>query len=209
MATMYAADPQKLIREAAKELKKIEELTPPEWAGFVKTGHFKQRPPMEEDWWYMRSAAVLRSVYRLGPIGTNKLRAKYGGKKNRGVEPEIAAKGSGAIIRKVLQQLEKAGLIKKTEKKKGDKGRIITPKGMSFLDKIATRIVAEQKKSKPAPVKEQKEQKQEQAKAQKEERPEKQEKPAAKEQKPAKEERPEKQEKPAANEAKEVIEAQE
>jgi len=206
MVTQYAAEPQRLIREAANELKKFEELTPPEWAGFVKTGHFKQRPPMEEDWWYMRSAAVLRSVYRLGPIGTNKLRAKYGGKKNRGVEPEIAAKGSGAIIRKVLQQLEKAGLIKTAEKKKGNKGRIITPKGRSFLDKIATKIVAEQKKSRPAPVNEQKEAKQEQAKELKEEKAEKL---VPKEQKPAKDEKQEKQEKPAAKEAKEVIEAQE
>jgi small subunit ribosomal protein S19e len=183
MATIYAVDPQKLIVEAAKELKKLDELAPPEWAGFVKTGHFKQRPPMETDWWYMRAAAVLRTVYRLGPIGTNRLRAKYGGKKNRGVEPEAAAKGSGAIIRRVLQQLEKAGLIKQTEKKKGDKGRIITPKGKSFLDNISSRLLAEAKKSKPA--------KAEKAEPVKEAKPEKKEekadKPAAKE-KPAKEE---------------------
>ena len=209
---MYAADPQKLIIEAAKELKKLDEMAPPEWAGFVKTGHFKQRPPMETDWWYMRAAAVLRSVYRLGPVGTNRLRAKYGGKKNEGVAPERAAKGSGAIIRKVLQQLEKAGLIKKAEKKKGDKGRIITPKGRSFLDKIATRIVAEQKKSRPA--KEQKEAKQELPKEQKEAKQEqpreqKEAKEPAREQKAAKEEKQEKQEKPAAKEAKEAIEAQE
>jgi len=139
MATIYAADTQKLIEEAAKELEKMDEMKAPEWAGYVKTGHFKQRPPVNSNWWHMRAAAILRSVYKLGPIGTNKLRAKYGGKKNRGVRPEHTFKGSGSIIRKILQQLEKAGLITKTAKG-NHKGRVCTGKGKSLLDKIATRL---------------------------------------------------------------------
>jgi small subunit ribosomal protein S19e len=39
------------------------------------------------------------------------LKRKYGGKKNRGHKPEKRFDGSGNIIRKILQQLEKAGLI--------------------------------------------------------------------------------------------------
>ncbi|HIP62762.1 MAG TPA: 30S ribosomal protein S19e, partial [Archaeoglobus profundus] len=41
-------------------------------------------------------------------------------------------------IRKALQQLEKAGFVKKTPE-----GRVVTPKGRSFLDKIATEIKKE------------------------------------------------------------------
>src|SRR3989338_5297004 len=142
MASMYQAEPQELIKRAAEELKKNNFVKPPEWAGIVKTGHFRQRPPVHDDWWYMRAASVLRTVYRLGPIGTNKLRAKYGGKKNMGMAPERAAKGSGSVIRRVLQQLEKAEYIKTTNIK-GHKGRIITPKGQSFLDKIAAQMILE------------------------------------------------------------------
>ena len=139
MTTMYDVNAQELINKAAEELKKVPEIKAPSWAQFVKTGMHKERPPVNEDWWYLRSASVLRSVYRFGPVGVSKLRTKYGGKKNRGVKKEHFYKGSGNILRKALQQLEKAGLVKFAEKGV-HKGRLITPKGKSFLDKIATKI---------------------------------------------------------------------
>ena len=139
MTTMYDAEAQELIKKAAEELKKMPEIKAPEWAPFVKTGSHKERPPMDNGWWHIRVASVLRTVYRLGPIGTEKLRTKYGGKKNRGVKQNSFAKGSGSILRKSLKKLEKAGLIKFTEKGV-HKGRVITPKGKSFLDKIASQI---------------------------------------------------------------------
>ena len=99
---------------------------------------------MDKEWWYMRSAAVLRSVYKLGPIGTSKLRGKYGGRKNRGYKPEHFYKGSGSVIRKVLQQLEKSGFIAQAQRG-AHKGRIVTKKGRSFIDKIAAQIGKEAK----------------------------------------------------------------
>ena len=148
MTTMYDADPQELVEKTAQELKKLPEIKAPVWANFVKTGMHKQRPPTEKDWWQIRVASVLRTVYRLGPIGTEKLRTKYGGKKNRGHKQEHFFKGSGSILRKSLQQLEKAGLIKFAEKGV-HKGRIVTPKGKSFLDKIATQIAKQNPKPTP------------------------------------------------------------
>ncbi len=139
MATIYDAESQELIVKAAEELKKVSEIKAPEWAVFAKTGMHKQRPPANSDWWYTRSASVLRTVYRLGPVGVSKLRTKYGGKKNRGHKKEHFFKGSGNILRKILQQLEKAQLVKFAERGV-HKGRVITPKGKSFLDKIATKI---------------------------------------------------------------------
>lgn len=139
MTTIYDADAQELISKTAEELKKVPEVKAPAWAAFAKTGMHKERPPVKNDWWYMRTASVLRAVYRLGPVGVSKLRAKYGGKKNRGVKKEHFYKGSGSILRKSLQQLEKAGFVEFVEKGV-HKGRIVTPKGKSFLDKIATQI---------------------------------------------------------------------
>ena len=139
MTTMYDIEAQQLILKAAEELKKVPEIQPPIWAPFVKTGMHKQRAPANDNWWYMRSASVLRTIYRMGPIGVSKLRTKYGGKKNRGVKKEHFYKGSGNILRKSLQQLEKAGFVKFAEKGV-HKGRIITPKGRAFLDKIAFSI---------------------------------------------------------------------
>ncbi len=139
MATVYDVDAGKLIRTAAKELEAKPELKAPEWAMFVKTGTSKQRPPVNKNWWYERLAGILRTVYLQGPIGTNTLRTKYGGKKNLGDKPETTKKGSGSIARKSLQSLEKAGFIKQTQKGV-HKGRIITPAGKKFLDKVATEI---------------------------------------------------------------------
>ncbi len=139
MVNIFDVDPNELIEKAAEALKQVKEVQPPAWAPFVKTGVQRQRAPASKDWWYVRSAAVLRSVYRLGPIGTSKLRTKYGGKANLGYAPEHQFKGSGNIIRKVLQGLEKAGFVKQVDVK-GKKGRVITGKGKSFLDKLATQI---------------------------------------------------------------------
>ena len=80
-----------------------------------------------------------------GPIGVERLRAYYGGRKDRGVRKEKAAKGSGAIIRLALQQLEKAGYVEKVD----GKGRIITPKGRRLLDQLATEILRELTKKIP------------------------------------------------------------
>ena len=139
MTGIYDVEPNALIEKAAEELKKVDAIKPPTWSSYVKTGHFRQRPPIDRDWWYIRSAAILRAVYMLGPIGTQKLRTKYGGKKDRGHKTEHYFKGSGSIIRKILQQLEKAGFIKKGDKGV-HKGRVITGAGTSFLHKAAKAI---------------------------------------------------------------------
>ena len=139
MASIYDVPQNELIEKAAEELKKVKDIQPPEWSKFARTGAFKDRPPARKDWWHVRAAAILRKLYKQGPIGVSKLRTLYGGKRNRGMKPERFYRGSGSILRKVLQQLEKAGLAKQ-EEKGVHKGRSITPKGKSLLDKTATQI---------------------------------------------------------------------
>ena len=131
----YNSNPNELINKTAEKLKEVEQINPPEWSNFVKTSMSRDRPPVKKDWWYSRAASILRKLDILGPIGTNKLKRKYGGRKNRGHKPEKFFKGSGKIIRTILIQLEKAGLAEQTETK-GHKGRILTKKGKSFIDTI-------------------------------------------------------------------------
>lgn len=132
MATIYEADIQKTIEKLADSLKSL--IKSPEWAKFVKTGSGKERPPHDPDWYYTRAASVLITIYKKGPIGVSKLRTKYGSKKDRGHKPERFVRASGKIIRTVLQQLDSANL---TEMKKDGihRGRIITSKGRSIIDK--------------------------------------------------------------------------
>ncbi len=155
MATIHDVNANELIEKAAEELKKVESLKPPVWSAFAKTGINRERPPANRDWWYTRAAAVLRTIYKLGPIGTQKLRKKYGGRGNRGHKPNKVFKAGGSIIRKVLQQLEKDGLLAKATKGV-HKGRVITAKGRKFLDTIASQIYKEDVKKKEQEIKAQK-----------------------------------------------------
>lgn len=134
MKNPYDVDPQQLIEETAAALEaEHDAVEMPQWAAFVKTGVHKERPPRQDNWWYIRSAAILRKIYLDGPLGTSRLRTIYGGKHRRGHQTEHFARGSGKVIRTILQQLEKAGLVADTD---GD-GRVITPAGQSFLDNLS------------------------------------------------------------------------
>jgi len=132
-------DTQKLIENLKEELEKMPEVKKPDWANFVKTGSGKEKPPAKDDWWHYRASAVLRKVAILGPIGVSKLRTKFGNRKNKGNAPEKFAKASGKIIRVILQQLQEAKLIEKTTKGV-HKGRVLTPKGNSLIDKTSISI---------------------------------------------------------------------
>lgn len=138
MTTAYDVPAAPLIEKVAEKLKENEKIKPPEWAMYVKTGAHKELPPVQNDWWYTRCAAILRAVYYKGPIGVERLTSVYGGKKNRGSKAHRKAKGSGSIIRTAIHQLESAEYLK-TEKN----GRMISPKGQSFLDNTAYEVKLE------------------------------------------------------------------
>jgi small subunit ribosomal protein S19e len=139
LATVSEVPAEPLITRVANALKSEGSLAPPEWAPFVKTGQHKDNAPMRQDWWHVRAAAVLRKVYLLGPVGTERLAAEFGGKRDRGSAPYRAKKGSRSVTRKCLQQLEAAKLVGKREKR----GRVITAKGRKLLDNNASEILKE------------------------------------------------------------------
>ena len=134
--SVYDIEAGKFVNKLAEELKKIQELEMPEWAKFVKTGRAKERPPLEEDWWFKRAASILRQLYTKKIVGVSRLRTKYGSKKNRGMAPEKFFKASGKIIRVILQKAEKAGFVEKATGKRI--GRKLTKRGNEFLDNVAS-----------------------------------------------------------------------
>lgn len=136
MTTVYDVPAEPLILAVGEKLKKESAIAPPEWAPFVTTGIHTEKPPVAADWWHTRAAAVLRKVYVMGTVGTERLRAEFGGPRDRGVKPNRAKKGSGSVIRDSLQQLEAAGLV---ETVKGE-GRRVTGKGRGLLDNTAHEV---------------------------------------------------------------------
>lgn len=140
MSQVFESNAQEYNLKLAEALKKIPEFQQPEWSKFVKSSPSKERPIDDPDFWYKRAASILRQVYKKGYVGTNRLRTKYGSKKNRGMKPEEFKKASGKIIRTILQQSDKAGLTEIQKSIKGVRtkkpGRVLTSHGKKFLDSI-------------------------------------------------------------------------
>lgn len=133
MPSVKFADSGKLVAKAGQELKKESGIKPTEWSKFVKTGPHRSRPPQQPDFWYTKSASVLRRIYLDGPVGVARLRSYYGGRKKSGYSPAKFRRASGNMIRKILQQLENSGYVQKGPKG----GRTVTAKGRKFLDNVA------------------------------------------------------------------------
>lgn len=134
MATVYDVKAQPLIKKVANELEG--EIEEPEWTKFAKTGVSKEKPPEQDNWYHIRTAAILRQVYTNGPVGVSRLRTKYGDNANHGHGPEHMEKASGKVIRTALQKLEEQGYVETEE----GEGRKITSKGKKLLDQKSTEL---------------------------------------------------------------------
>ena len=146
MTTPHDVPAQPFIEKLAKYLKEnVDQIQPPAWASFAKTGSHVEKQPQNPDWWYIRNASILRKVYTHGPIGIEKLRADYGGRKGFSVKPSHASKSGGSNIRKALQQLEAAELIQTAKLQ----GRKLTPKGRKLLQEVAADLHKELVKTAP------------------------------------------------------------
>ncbi len=140
MNPVYELNAQEYNLKLAEALKQIPEIKEPEWAKYVKSGAAKERPIDDPDFWYKRTASILRQIYKKGIVGVNRLRTKYGSKKNRGYAPERFKRASGKIIRTILQQCDKSGLTEIAEDIKNVKskkpGRQLTQKGKELMEGI-------------------------------------------------------------------------
>mmetsp|Transcript_11975 Transcript_11975/g.30567 ORF Transcript_11975/g.30567 Transcript_11975/m.30567 type:complete len:118 (-) Transcript_11975:96-449(-) len=101
----------------------------------IKTARFKELSPYDPDWYFIRAASIARKVYLKQGVGVGKFRKIYGNTYRKGVRTEHFSKASGGLVRHILQQLEKAGLVEHY----GKGGRQITSQGRRDLDLIAGR----------------------------------------------------------------------
>jgi small subunit ribosomal protein S19e len=139
MVTIYDVPADALIEEVAARLEdRIEE---PAWVEFAKSGAGKELPPEQEDFWYVRSASLLRKVAQNEPIGIERLATEYGSKKrgsNRySVRPGEHEGGSRKLIRASLQALEDDGLVTTA----AGEGRRLSDDGEAFLSEVAADVL--------------------------------------------------------------------
>ncbi len=137
---IYDLNAQEYNLKLAEALKKIPEFKVPEWVEFVKSSPAKERPIEDPDFWYKRAASILKQIYKRKIVGVNRLRTKYGSKKNRGYTPEQFRRAGGKIIRTILQQADAAGLTEVAKAVRGVRdrkpGRQLTAHGKKFMEEL-------------------------------------------------------------------------
>ena len=129
--------PQLFIDTLAKHFETTRLFSIPEWTDLIKTGSLKQMPPNFTNWYYTRTASIVRQVYLHPGTSVESLRNYYGKNVDSGFTPNHHGKASGKVIRSCLQDLEKIGWIKQSEDKIG---RMITDKGQKQLDILAQEV---------------------------------------------------------------------
>jgi len=138
MTSIHEIPAQEYNLKLAEALKEIPEFEVPVWVEFVKSSPSKERPIDDEDFWHKRAASILKQVYKKNIVGVNRMRTKYGSKKNRGYKPERFQKAGGKIIRTILQQSDAAGFTEIAKAVRGIRskkpGRQLTAKGKEFME---------------------------------------------------------------------------
>ncbi|CAM9188944.1 unnamed protein product, partial [Phaeothamnion confervicola] len=124
------------IKAYAEHLKNTGRFELPAWCDLVKTGPHKELAPYDDDWYYVRAAAVARKVYMRPGRGVGGLRKAFGSVHHRGTRTNTHAKAAGGIIRHVLQQLEEMKVVEKC----GASGRKVSRTGQQDLDRIAAAV---------------------------------------------------------------------
>jgi len=120
----------------AVHLKKKLDL--PEWHDLVKTANFKELPPQNPDWYFIRAASLARKVYLRGGTGIGSFTKVYGGRRRtRGVKRNCFDRASKGLLRHILQALANIDIV---QRRKDKKGRWITTNGQHELDVIAGQV---------------------------------------------------------------------
>mgnify|MGYP001597129498 CR=1 FL=1 len=110
-----------LVKKLATYLKEnVDAVTPPAWASMAKTGMHVEKQPQDPDWWYVRSASLLRKIYVHGPVGIEKLRAGYGGERTTESNPATQPKGAARTGEKHFSSSKRQATLKRSNLTAGD-----------------------------------------------------------------------------------------
>eukprot|EP00657_Telonema_sp_P-1_P003578 TRINITY_DN1849_c0_g1_i2.p2 TRINITY_DN1849_c0_g1~~TRINITY_DN1849_c0_g1_i2.p2 ORF type:complete len:173 (+),score=86.80 TRINITY_DN1849_c0_g1_i2:169-687(+) len=132
-ATVRDVDTWRWVKTMAKHFKDEGKLFVPSCTEIVKTSHGRERAPQNNDWYYIRCAAVLRAIYLRPGTGYGGLAKRFSNKKNRGSRPEIYCKAATGLLHWCCRSLEGLKLLAKGK----EQGRVITKAGRKRADTIA------------------------------------------------------------------------
>merc|ERR1711868_260315 len=79
--------------------KKQGKMNVPKWTDYGKTNTGRQLSPHDQDWFYIRTAAIARQLYIKGVVGVGRFSKMYGMGINNGMRPGQYRTGNGHIAR--------------------------------------------------------------------------------------------------------------
>ena len=134
-------DQHDLVKQIAAYLKKGGKVKVPESADMIKLARFNELPPVDPDWYFVRTASIARHLYLRSPAGVKSFKKIYGARKRNGTAPPHFCIAAGGALRKCLQTLEGINWVEKHP----EGGRVLTKTGRKDLDRIASHIRATNK----------------------------------------------------------------
>ena len=141
------------IKAFAEQLKVEQKVTPLPGDEYVKTGKAKEISPHNQDWFYIRTAALARKIFLKPQSGVGRFKAIFGEKMRNGQGRNHHVEGSGKVIRYALQQLEKANFLMKLNDKRNKNAskvisqldnisfaRVVTFDGQRVMNEVAKKV---------------------------------------------------------------------
>ena len=124
-----------LIKAYADFLKRSGKIELPKLHDLMRTKVYSEYTPYDDDWYYIRCAAIARHLY-IRPCGINTLRDAFGTKHRNGVRHAYHDHANGNLIRHCIHNLEKMGLVEEAP----NGGRKLTKNGQKELDLTARKL---------------------------------------------------------------------
>lgn len=150
MVTVKDVPAEAFINAYAEHLKKTQKVTPIKDANILKTGYSQELTPENEDWFFVRSAAIARTLYLRPEKGVGSLRHVFGKRHKPGHKKRFHAQASGKVIRFALQELAKANIVMSYNDKRNKDfkfeddetkyPRIVTAEGRQDMNTIAKNV---------------------------------------------------------------------
>ena len=135
-ATVHDVPANKWVKAMAQQFKREGKLMVPTCTEHLKTSHGRERAPQNNDWYYVRCAAVLRHVYLRPGNGYGGLAKAFANKKNKGTLPEATVKAATGPLHWACKSLEGLKLIAKGKAH----GRVLTREGRKRADTVAFNV---------------------------------------------------------------------
>ncbi|KAL0229959.1 hypothetical protein PCE1_003523 [Barthelona sp. PCE] len=124
------------IQACGLHLKNANILELPTEITYIKSAPGRELGPQDPDWFFKRAAAILRRVYIQPGIGLGGFAKYFGAKARNGHARNHGALAARGVIRRIIQNFEKAGLIEQSTK-----GRVLSSEGRRVCDTVATNIL--------------------------------------------------------------------